>query len=224
MTGFPNQAGFTSVPTNRFSNAVERTLKGLQERYTPRQVEVGESGLAASLNNLSDAASGFRPAKPDTLSPKTSPIPDDRPFASLTPEDYDRLIKIESGGSYTAENKDTKAYGKYQFLPRVAAAYSARLGFTGDEWKKPENQERMYRLYSNDNIKGLQKKGLPIDAFSMYGAHQQGVKGFSEIMSGNISEERARNIRANLPIPNKHLNGKALADAWISYWKNRVYQ
>lgn len=141
----------------------------------------------------------------------------------LPDKDVKTLVKIESGNvGYTAVNKSSGAYGKYQFIPSTAKVYAKRLGFKGDEWKKPENQDKMFVEFTKDNMEGLERKGLPTDIFHIYGAHQQGLTGFQKILRGDVNATLERNMRSNLPSNLKKLSGKELADAWINHWKRKT--
>jgi hypothetical protein len=137
--------------------------------------------------------------------------------------DLAKIASLESGkAGYTAYNKGSGAYGKYQFIPSTAAAYSKKLGFKGDEWKLPENQEKMFSAFMQDNAAGLKRKGLPVDTFHVYGAHQQGLTGFTNILNNNISPKLERNMRSNLPSSYRNLEGEDLRNAWLSYWRGKV--
>lgn len=137
----------------------------------------------------------------------------------LPESDVKNIIRIESGGKgYEAEN-ESGAFGKYQIMPETAKELSKELNIPLSEWKKPRNQDKMFTRLTLKNKERLAKRNLPTDAFHLYGAHQQGVGGLSQILKGNISEKVARNIRANIPKDKRHLTGKALANAWIDRWK-----
>jgi len=111
----------------------------------------------------------------------------------------DKLSQFESQGSYTAEN-DSGAYGRYQFMPDTAKEYAAKLGIKYSEWKKPENQDKMFAKFTEDNATSLSKSGIPTTEFNLWGAHNQGVKGFKEILSDKpLSAVRKKKIAANLP-------------------------
>lgn len=146
-----------------------------------------------------------------------------RQFEDLSKAELARLSEIESGGhGYTAFNEGSKAYGKYQFIPSTAKEYASKLGLAGDSWKTPENQEKMFEAFTKDNIAFLQKKGLPVDLFHIYGVHQQGRKGFSEILQGKLNPARERTMRSNVPNKYKHYKGESLRRAWMDHWKEKT--
>ena len=134
----------------------------------------------------------------------------------------DRVAAVESGGDYSAVNPSSGAYGKYQFIPSTAKEYSKKLGFEGDSWKTPENQEKMFSAFMADNIRGLQDKGVEVNPFTVYGAHQQGLTGFSKILEGELTPRLEANMRSNLPRGFSNLRGLDLRDAWINYWRNKM--
>ena len=145
--------------------------------------------------------------------------------ASFNPvsEDTRSIIgKVESADDYTAVNPTSGAYGKYQFIPSTAKEYATKLGLEGDSWKTPENQEKMFSAFMADNVRGLQSKNLEVNPFTVYGAHQQGLTGFSNIMAGNLTSKLEANMRSNLPNQFKNLQGMDLRNAWVNYWRNRV--
>lgn len=141
----------------------------------------------------------------------------------LTPEQMNRLVQAESGDEgYTSLNRGSGAYGKYQIIPSTAAYYSKKLGFTGNEWKLPENQDKMMAAITADNIAGLQRNNLPTDLFHVYGAHQQGVRGFNDIMNNKLTPQLEDKLRDNLPDKFQNLEGNLLRNTWVNYWKNKM--
>ena len=64
----------------------------------------------------------------------------------------------ESGGSYTARNSSTGAYGKYQILPSNWSSWAQKAGLPANAPQTPENQEkvataafqRLAKSYGND--------------------------------------------------------------------------
>jgi hypothetical protein len=113
--------------------------------------------------------------------------------------DFNAIINIESQGSYTALNKSSGAYGKYQFIPSTLKVYADKLGMSIEEAKTPAGQEAMFKSFTDDNKKGLEKMNIPINTLSVYMAHQQGLEGVRQIVSGSISKTIRRNLLSNLP-------------------------
>ena len=140
-----------------------------------------------------------------------------------------QLVDVESrGGDYTAENPKSGAYGKYQFTTRgknpTAPAYAKKIGLTDKQykdgvWKIPEKQEKMFQMFTSDNISSLKNRGVPITALNLYGAHQQGAKGISEILgTKKLSNIRKSKIRSNTSGLKVTSTDKEHRDAWINRW------
>jgi len=56
----------------------------------------------------------------------------------------EKIVKVETrNASYTAVNKKTGAYGKYQILPSTGKFYAKKLNIPISQWRTPENQERI---------------------------------------------------------------------------------
>ena len=93
---------------------------------------------------------------------------------------YEQVAQVESTDNYNALNKDTKAFGKYQFIPTTAKAfvkkYGDSIGVTMDNWKEPANQEKLVRVLTEENRANLTSflKREPT-AGEMYVAHFLGA-------------------------------------------------
>lgn len=137
-----------------------------------------------------------------------------------------KIVKVETpNGKYTTVNKVTGAYGKYQIMPNTAKHYTKKLNIPGSEWKKPKNQEKIFTALLEDNIQNLKKYQFKVDAFSVYGCHQQGANGFMCIMKNqNLSSESYKRLRRNLPIQYRSVDEHQLRETWINYWKNRMIE
>lgn len=136
----------------------------------------------------------------------------------------DKLVKIESRtGKYDVKNKYSGAYGKYQIMPSTAKFYAKKLGIPRHLWKKPYNQDKIFRAIMKANIKSLKKRGYEISAFSLYATHQQGAGGFNAIMKGKkLTKKLEKNLRQNLPGKLRKVKKSQLRLTWINYWKNRL--
>ena len=137
-----------------------------------------------------------------------------------------KIVKVEtSHGHYHTVNKKSGAYGRYQIMPKTARHYTKKLNIKYSEWKKPENQDRIYQAILWDNIFALKQKGYDINAFTVYGSHQQGANGFDKIMKNRgLTAKSYMKLRRNLPKQYKHVSKNELRKVWINYWSKRMMQ
>jgi len=135
-----------------------------------------------------------------------------------------KIVKVETpNGKYTTVNKSSGAYGKYQIMPKTAKHYTRKLKIPHSEWKKPKNQEKIFTALLQDNIKNLKKYHFKVDAFTVYGCHQQGANGFMCIMKNeNLSNKSYMRLRRNLPSKYRYIEKEKLRKMWINYWKTKM--
>lgn len=136
----------------------------------------------------------------------------------------DQLVKIESTtGKYNVKNHRSGAYGRYQIMPSTAKYYAKKLKIPRHLWKKPYNQDKIFRAIMNDNIKSLKRNGHQVSAFSLYATHQQGAGGFNAIMKNKkLSRKLEKNLRQNLPSKLRKVKKSQLRITWINYWKKKL--
>lgn len=136
----------------------------------------------------------------------------------------EKLVKIEStSGKYNVKNHRSGAYGRYQIMPSTAKYYAKRLKIPRHLWKKPYNQDKIFRAIMKDNIKSLKRNGHKVSAFSLYATHQQGAGGFNAIMKNkNLSKKLEKNLRQNLPSNLRKVKKSRLRYTWINYWKTKL--
>ena len=134
-----------------------------------------------------------------------------------------KVVKYESTtGSYHTKNRRSGAYGRYQIMPKTAKAYTKKLKIPHSTWKRPHNQDKIFKAILRDNIRSLKRNGIKVSAFSIYGTHQQGAGGFNAIMKNKkLSKNLERNLRHNLPKKYKHISRANLKNAWKRYWKKK---
>ena len=134
-----------------------------------------------------------------------------------------KVVKFETtNGSYTKLNRKSGAYGRYQIMPRTAKAYAKKLHIPYKKWKLPKNQDRIFQAILKDNIRSLKRNGLEINAFAIYGTHQQGAGGFNAIMKNKkLTRQLERNLRHNLPKRLSNISKKKLKHVWVKYWKKK---
>ncbi len=129
---------------------------------------------------------------------------------------FKKLGEIESGNNYGASNKYGYT-GKYQFSRKTAQPYLTKLGVTWEDYKNsPQIQEQVVRMFTEDNKRQLENAGITPTDFNLWLAHNQGVGGTKQILSGNISPEVRRNISTNLPE-----GGPATAENYLSQWRKK---
>ncbi len=134
-----------------------------------------------------------------------------------------KVVKYESTtGSYHTKNHKSGAYGRYQIMPSTANAYAQKLHIPKNQWKTPQNQDKIFKAILNDNIDSLKRNGIKISAFSIYGTHQQGAGGFNAIMKNKkLSKQLERNLRHNLPKKLSRTSKAHLKKIWMKYWRKR---
>jgi hypothetical protein len=134
-----------------------------------------------------------------------------------------KVVKFETtNGSYTKLNRKSGAYGRYQIMPSTARAYAKKLHIPYSKWKLPRNQDKIFQAILKDNIRSLKRNGLEINAFSIYGTHQQGAGGFNAIMKNKkLSKHLERNLRHNLPKKLSKISKERLKHVWVKYWKKK---
>ncbi len=122
-----------------------------------------------------------------------------------------KLVKIESTtGKYNVKNHRSGAYGRYQIMPSTAKFYAKKLKIPRNQWKKPYNQDKIFRAIMRDNIKSLK-------------TNQQGAGGFNAIMKNKtLSKKLEKNLRQNLPSKLRKVKKSRLRITWITYWKNKL--
>ena len=72
-------------------------------------------------------------------------------------------------------------------MPSTAKFYAKKLGIPQHLWKKPYNQDKIFKSIMKANIKSLKKRGYKVSAFTLYATHHQGVGEFNAIMKGKNS-------------------------------------
>ena len=152
------------------------------DAHAPRQEDFG---LAQALSDSELEVASQRQALTDY-----SNLQSRTPTDMMDPNDpeaayYSKLAKHESEGSggYTASNK-SGAYGKYQFMPATEKEVAGKLGFTIAQARTPDGQEQMIRRFTQDNISGLQRNGIPVNDETLWWAHNQGLQGAINLHRG----------------------------------------
>ena len=136
----------------------------------------------------------------------------------------DKIVKVETPkGKYTTVNKSSGAYGRYQIMPKTAKHYTKKLNMNHSTWKHPKNQDKIFLALLSDNVKSLKDNGIKVNAFTVYGCHQQGATGFKCIVNNEeMSTYSYKKLRRNLPKKYKYISNEKLRKTWINYWKNKM--
>ena len=96
------------------------------------------------------------------------------------PEGYlARVRQIESSDGTRLFNRNSRAAGPFQFIPRTATAMGLR-----DPYDEIASAEAAARLAA-ENAQALRRRGFEIDAPTLYLAHQQGATGAVRLLQGN---------------------------------------
>ena len=179
---------------------VEGFLKGIQaadiereEAVKAKKQQIINEEIAKAMqpkgavtgNTFTEVASG-------SIHPDNPQYP-----TSVKLENFKKKVKdVESsGGKYDAKNEGSGAYGAYQFIPSTAKWVAKELGIPYKEWKKPENQDKMFKWYTEHNKKGLEKAGIPVTEETLWWAHNQGLEGAKKLYRGQ--KLKKKNIQSN---------------------------
>jgi len=136
----------------------------------------------------------------------------------------EKIVKVETPhGKYTTVNKKSGAYGRYQIMPKTAKHYTRKLNMSPYKWKNPRNQDKIFMALLSDNIRNLKKEGIDVNAFTVYGCHQQGATGFKCIVRNEgMTAHSYEKLRRNLPKKYKYIKNERLREVWIDYWKKKM--
>jgi hypothetical protein len=134
-----------------------------------------------------------------------------------------KMVRVEStNGNYHAKNRKSGAYGRYQIVPGTAKHYAKKLGIPYSQWKIPINQDRIFQKILSDNIHSLKRNHIKVNAFTIYGIHQQGPSGFKAIVKNKkLTKRLEKNIRGNLPSNLRSVHRNKLRITWMRYWKKK---
>lgn len=114
--------------------------------------------------------------------------------------DPNSIIQTESGGSITAKNPRSTAYGFAQVLDDTNASVSKRLGFTPEYGRTPEGQKLVWAELQREYKQQLGSMNLPVNNENMLSLHQLGLPDFIEFQKGKLSREKLAMLKTNAPI------------------------
>ena len=136
----------------------------------------------------------------------------------------EKIVKVETPkGKYTTVNKSSGAYGRYQIMPKTAKHYTRKLNMNHSTWKHPKNQDKIFLALLDDNVASLKRNGMEVNAFTVYGCHQQGARGFKCIVKNeNMTAYSYKKLRQNLPRKYRCVPTDKLRETWVCYWKAKM--
>jgi soluble lytic murein transglycosylase-like protein len=130
------------------------------------------------------------------------------------------VAELESGFRADAQNPTSSAGGVFQFIDGTWKQY----GGGGDKMDANLNIDAGAR-FTRDNIIGLQKAGLPVNAGTVYLAHQQGLGGAIKLLSNpNAPAESIVGAKAvRLNGGRQGMSAQQFANLWMTK-ANRLYE
>ena len=195
------------------------TLEGLASRFNTTVTDLAANNPNGTISSVGNKIQIYNGKHGD----KGKPVSHVTPY--LTPTEFAKFFNAESNG-YDDYNKSSKAYGRYQFKPSIAKEYATKLGITNSphSWKTPRNQDRMVSAFIADNARQFTNKGMEPSLFNLYGAHQQGFRGFNEILDRKkkISDQRLKNMRSNMIHGRRDLDPETTRSAWLDQWQRKM--
>ncbi len=136
--------------------------------------------------------------------------------------DYIAQFESDADDPYTALNKGSGAYGKYQHLPSMTRKASKRLGKTTEYLRTPEGQEEAQNWLLKENTAELGRRGMKVTPMNAYGIHQQGGYLYSKMMSGKeLSPKDQKLIAGNTPERFRGSTGNLVDDWKSAYGRNK---
>jgi hypothetical protein len=131
------------------------------------------------------------------------------------PEGYlARVRAIESSDGTRLFNRNSRAAGPFQFIPRTATA----MGLS-DPYDEIASAEAAARLAS-DNARVLRRRGFEVDAPTLYLAHQQGATGAVGLLQGNRPAVDIVGRRAVVQnAGNENMTGPQFAGQILDYFR-----
>jgi hypothetical protein len=202
----------------KLSSLLSSVSQGAQRQITQAQRSFARS-MADDYLREREQALAARQKEPGIDRPVIDPI-DWSQVPNDTRQFLNRLGQIESSNNYNIKPNKYGYEGKYQFRFRPGddgLKYAKQLGVSPDVIRRsPELQDRMMMLAIKDYSRQLRSAGIPVNNFTLWLRHNQGLRGTREILSGNISNLVQRNISTNLP------KGMApTAQNYLSYWRRK---
>lgn len=133
---------------------------------------------------------------PDPMRPLTIRANDSGRWYTGDPT-TDAIIYIESRGKPDAVS-NTGAKGVFQFTGGTGKGYGL-VGKGFDKRSDPQESLKAFQKLTKDNSNYLKKNGVPVNAYTIYLAHQQGMGGAVEIWNAAQGKgELSKTVRKNM--------------------------
>lgn len=212
------------------SLATLATLQTLPGTKVPK-VENNTSTLLDSSNfNISTTNGTPKPVE------TTKPIMQDNPntfklakrvgsklnYNESDTEVAEYFSSIESGGDYTARNKKSSAFGKYQVVKGTLVEKAKELGISTKEARTPEGQEMVMHSLLSDYKSRLKEFDLPITKENMFVLHNLGQTGGVRVLRGTYTGEDIKAMRANVASDERSLPPKELVKAYTNRYNINI--
>lgn len=134
----------------------------------------------------------------------------------------DYFASIESGGDYTAHNKGSSAFGKYQVIRSTLVDKAKDLGISTKEARTPEGQEMVMHSLLSDYKSRLKEFDLPVTKENMFVLHNLGQTGGVRVLRGTYTGEDIKAMRANVSSEERKLPPEELVKAYTTRYNINI--
>ncbi len=121
--------------------------------------------------------------------------------------DPNYIAKVESGGSYTAKNPNSSAYGKYQHINATRQRVAKQLGITDTQAKTPQGQEAVQRALETEYKQQIAGLGKTVNNESMLAIHQMGYPMYKRAVEGKLTTADKTLMAKSVPIQSSNYAG-----------------
>jgi len=128
-----------------------------------------------------------------------------------------KLYEIETRGGTVADRNGSQYSGIAQLGVNERTPILNQLGITDEQYKSSRDLQRKVADVWFDNLAGnIAKKGYEVNDLNMWVAHNQGLGGLGQILSGKVSNQVLRNIRNQAG-----MSSTSTVEDYLSYYSNR---
>ncbi len=192
----------------------------LKERLTPMKTMITTDELDTQGDTTFSTSSTDTQAQSETTTQESQ---DSNP--SVSSSFIDKLVAIESGGSYTAKNPNSSAFGYFQFTKKTSQDVARKSG-KDYNWIRNTKEGQWFAMewLTKDNAKMMEKVGIPVNDFSLYIAHQMGFSALKRLYNDTPSRTDLKRMRDNLPSDLKRTvrNRDEIISTWIEYFGGKM--